>query len=111
MPTNKELTQQVKELKAEIRELKSQVKETENEVQDLPLDAYGVVINDGVYYIANVKFDPETKNAVVGDVNKAGTGTSYIEAASYVKKGVVDALVKLKKDYIKPDNKKETKSE
>ena len=95
MATNKELIEQVKILKAEVRKLRSESKTVEAEIEELNHEAFGVFVEDKVFKLAKIKYDPETNKAALEDVKTVGN--SIIMASSAAKKAVVDTIIEINK--------------
>ncbi len=97
MATKPELEKEVKALKAEIRTLRKSSKSTSIELDSLPFNGVGVGLDEkGAFHLVNIKFDLESKSAVVGETFKV---LSHMpKTTSYAKMAIVDEIVKLDKE-------------
>ena len=98
MATKAELEKQVKLLKDEVRKLRGEAKSVEAELTDLNSEAHGMIVQDGLFKLATLKFNHETNKAAIEDIRVIGTGKSLTEASSYAKRAIVDSLVEVNKE-------------
>lgn len=95
--TNKQLMDENKLLKNEIRKLRGEVKESVSELEGLNNNAFAMVLDEGLFKLATIKFNPESNKAAIDNFKVVGTGKSLVEASSYAKKAIVDELIKINK--------------
>jgi hypothetical protein len=95
VPTNKELLVQLRAAKKEIRELKAEAADSKELSGSLPNFGYGISLDDKGYKIVELKFNVETKQAMVFGAVASGHNTGKVSVDLRTK--VIDELLRITK--------------